>query len=120
EIEVQRLEKIHCAALSETWHGHARLEIQRDETKSWRDRDNAFLCAILPVGDTTRVGARSARFAIVLRRPPCPERFAGTCIGGNNRAARTQGEIKDAIDHDRSDFRAGGSEVVKFPAPCHL
>ena len=120
EIEIQRFKQIDGSVLSETRNGSAGLQVQRDQTESRRDRDDAFLCAILPVADTARVRASGPRLAFVLRRSPCPKRFAGARIRRNNRAARTQREIEDAVDHEGSDFRAGGPEVVELPAPCDL
>src|SRR5206468_6266556 len=103
-----------------TGNRNASLEVQRDEPESRRDRDDAFLRALLPVGDAARARAGGPRFAVVLRRSPGPKRFACACIRRNNRAARTQREIEDAVDHEGSDFGAGGAEVVEFPAPCDL
>ena len=120
EVEIQRFEEIHLAVLSETGNRTAGLLVQRNQPESRRDRHDAFVVAIFPISDAPRIGAGGARFPVVLRRSPCPERFAGTGIRRNNRAVRTQWEIEDAVDHDRSDFGIGVSEVIEFPAPCNL
>ncbi len=102
----------------------SRLRIQRDQTITGRDVENAFLFAICPVREAAArklTGSRGATRAFVLSMKP--EKLAGSGIEGHNVAARSGCGVKDAVRHERRAFhiRFGpGTQILGMESPGEM
>src|SRR5215510_5376822 len=98
------------------------LRVQRNKLITGSYRDDAFFAAVGPVSDTTIAPANAVDPRAFINSPH-PQRFAGTGIRGNDRAAVSGREIQNSVHHDGRDFRlvfGSRAEIIGSPYPRDL
>src|SRR5215510_6744220 len=88
--------QIDNTVIAKTWNLMPILCVQRNELVAGRYHDDVFFAAVGPISDTT-IAPANAVDPRALINSPHPQRLAGACIGGNNRAAVSGREIEDSV-----------------------
>ena len=114
--------QIDNTVITKTWNLMPILRVQRNELITGRYRDDALFAAVGPISHTA-IAPANAVDPRALINSPHPQRLAGACIGGNNRAAVSGWEIQNSVHHQGRDFRlvfGARAEIVGSPDPRDL
>ncbi|PYS16944.1 MAG: hypothetical protein DMG15_00780 [Acidobacteria bacterium] len=98
------------------------LRVQGNKLVTRCDRDDALFAAIGPISDAAIASSNPIDPGAFIDSPR-PQRFASARIRRDDRAAVSDREIQDTVDHDRSGFGfvlGSRAEIVGSPDPCNL